>query len=135
MQFRGNPFLVPVSRIARPNPFKPLPPMQAATPGLMRPNPHRRKRSNPFVLPKMPKMGHFSIVLGTAGAVAIDEVARRWSSPVWTRGAACALSTMLGNSPMASAFGGAMFYSLFSDFYYRSVAKGIVAGASDALNA
>lgn len=132
MQFRGNPFLVPVSRIARPNPFKPLPPMTPATPALTRPNPHRRRRSNPFVLPKM---GHFSIVLGAAGAVAVDEVARRWSSPVWTRGAACALSTMLGNTPMASAFGGAMFYALFSDVYYRSVAKGIVAGASGALNA
>jgi hypothetical protein len=137
MQFRGNPFLVPVSRIARPNPFQLMTP---AKPGLMRPNPfqpQKVKRSNPLRMPKMGSM--LSIGLGSAGAVAADMACMKVSGlspnlyPLLQGGVflgACAF----GRGQAGAAFGGAMAYALVGGILYKAMARGIVSGAVSALN-
>jgi len=137
MQMRGNPFLVPVSRIARPNPFQLMTP---ATPGLMRPNPFqpvKAKRRNPLRVPKLGPM--VAIGAGAIGAVAVDAGCMKVSGlnpnvyPLLQGGVFLA-SCAFGRGAAGAAFGGGMAYALVGGILYKAMARGIVSGAVSALN-
>lgn len=109
MQLRDNPFLVPISRIARPNPFQLMTP---ATPALMRPNPKRNRR-NPFIISSNTSERMTYVGIGAIGAVAINETCRRMDPKVgpWVFAASNAIPYFVPG-PMGCALGGALAYSL-----------------------
>lgn len=91
-----------------------------------------KARKNPFLMPAQskPAMTNLAYGMGAAGlsagirVFALDKLPAQWRLPM--HGMLAGASLLGAQNPLNAAFGGALFYALISDTYYKLITKGLI---------